>query len=166
MGESVFRDALQRLDECPAQCDQSCYRCLRSFRNKFDHGLLDRQLGAALLRYLLDGVVPQLAPERLRRSADTLVTALTGLGLEGVTFQRDATVAVPGVGEVVAPVLAQSGGRCHIFYVGTPLDDSATPTPDLLRAREYGGIEVRCVDDMVIAKNLPRACQQVIDKLA
>ena len=54
-GLAIFEEALERLEDCPADCDESCYRCLRSFRNRFEHGLLDRQVGASLLRYLLDG---------------------------------------------------------------------------------------------------------------
>ena len=57
-GLAIFKKALERLETCPADCDASCYRCLRSFRNRFEHGLLDRKIGAALLKYVLDGTKP------------------------------------------------------------------------------------------------------------
>ena len=44
---------------CPENCDASCYRCLRSFKNKFEHILLDRHVGAELLEYLLTGQLPE-----------------------------------------------------------------------------------------------------------
>src|SRR5205085_2791294 len=40
------KEALKILEKCPAHCDTSCYRCPRSFRNKIEHGLLDRKLGS------------------------------------------------------------------------------------------------------------------------
>ena len=49
----LFQRALRLVKICPENCDASCYRCLRSFKNKFEHGLLDRHVGAELLEYLL-----------------------------------------------------------------------------------------------------------------
>ena len=52
LGRGLFEGALKLL-ACPAQCDRSRYRCLRSYKNKFEHDLLDRHLAASLLRFLL-----------------------------------------------------------------------------------------------------------------
>jgi hypothetical protein len=41
-GLELFREALSLMKTCPEDCDASCYRCLRSFKNKFEHSLLDR----------------------------------------------------------------------------------------------------------------------------
>ena len=68
----VFEDALLILTKCPENCDRSCYRCLRSYKNKFEHDLLDRHLGASLLRYLLYGNYPSLDSARLNSSTDIL----------------------------------------------------------------------------------------------
>ena len=51
----LFQRTLDLLTDCEEGCDASCYRCLRSFKNKFEHSLLDRHVGAQLLRYLIDG---------------------------------------------------------------------------------------------------------------
>ena len=72
LGLPVFEAALQLLDGCPDGCDRSCYRCLRSYKNKFEHDLLDRHLGASLLRFLLNGDAPLLDPLRLRAFNRTL----------------------------------------------------------------------------------------------
>ena len=66
-GLDIFKHTLDRLENCPADCDASCYQCLRSFRNRFEHGLLDRHVGASLLRYLLYGTLPAMDPARLAR---------------------------------------------------------------------------------------------------
>src|SRR6185312_10634650 len=47
LGAEVYEDAIRLLEDCPAGCDRSCYRCLRSFKNRFEHNLLDRHLGAS-----------------------------------------------------------------------------------------------------------------------
>src|SRR5205814_614419 len=72
LGLSVFEDALKILEDCPDNCDRSCYRCLRSYKNKFEHDLLDRHLGASLLRFALTGTPPTLNPQRLKSSTDLL----------------------------------------------------------------------------------------------
>src|SRR5262249_41289640 len=90
---SVFEDALKLLENCPDNCDRSCYRCLRSYKNKFEHDLLDRQLGASLLRFVLQGTPPILDPGRLVRSTDLLFEDLLRQGIDGLTLHRDQTVS-------------------------------------------------------------------------
>jgi hypothetical protein len=67
-GNELFTAALAILEDCPEDCDASCYRCLRSFRNKLDHALLDRYVGAQLLRHVLTGETSQFSLTRARRS--------------------------------------------------------------------------------------------------
>ena len=84
LGLPVFREALAILEKCPDDCDRSCYRCLRSYKNKFEHDLLDRQLGASLLRFLLDGTEPELDPNRVAYSTDLLINDLERQGIDGL----------------------------------------------------------------------------------
>ncbi len=63
-GLELFQTALEILETCPEQCDSSCYRCLRSFRNRLDHVLLDRHVGAQIVRHILTGDTPAFAPSR------------------------------------------------------------------------------------------------------
>lgn len=89
--ETLFRAALNLLRNCEGHCDSSCYRCLRSYKNKFEHGMLDRRLGGDLVAYLLDGTIPALAPDRVERSNDLLWKDLVRCGEPGVSFERDRT---------------------------------------------------------------------------
>lgn len=164
-GISIFEDALKRLEQCPADCDESCYRCLRSFRNRFEHGLLDRRIGASLLRYLLYDTPPVLDQVRLERSADRLFADLRSRLVEGVTFERNAVVPIDGIGDVVAPILARRGDQQWIFAVQGPLTRNVAPTEELNDAKEYSSIPVRLIDDMVINRNLPFASGQVLQRL-
>lgn len=60
--EKLIREALDLLEGC--DCEGSCYRCLRSYNNRFHHPYLDRSLGASLLRHVLNlESVPFLDPK-------------------------------------------------------------------------------------------------------
>src|SRR5207249_1604065 len=48
------------LKNCPANCDRSCYDCLRHYENQYWHHSLDRYLALQLLAYGLDGAVPKM----------------------------------------------------------------------------------------------------------
>ena len=103
LGLLVFEDALRILEECPESCDRSCYRCLRSYKNKFEHDLLDRHVGASLLRFALRGTAPTLDAARLERSTDLLFQDLERHGVDGLTLERDKALSIPGLAEVAAP---------------------------------------------------------------
>ena len=165
-GLSIFKDTLSRLERCPAACDESCYQCLRSFRNRFEHGLLDRKVGASLLRYILYGTIPTLDQDRLDLAAEKLYTDLDSRGLDGVQFTRKAMVDVPGIGTIEAPILAARDAQQWIIGVHGPLTLDVPPTKELHDAKEFGGIQVHLVDDMVIARNLPFATNQVLKWLS
>jgi len=164
-GEEVFRSALDRMEHCPADCDESCYQCLRSFRNRFEHGLLDRRVGASLLRYLLDGDVPTLDQARLDSSADKLFADLISRDLADVELARSASLDLPGIGTVLAPILATKGDQRLIIGVHGPLTLDLAPTMELHDAKEFG-IPVKLVDDMIISRNLPFATSDVIKRLS
>lgn len=159
-GLPYFQDTLKRLEGCPEGCDESCYRCLRSFGNRFEHTLLNRHIGASFLHYLIDGTVPILDPVRRERSADMLFADLQGRGVEGI--ERNATVDVEGIGPIAAPILVTRGDRQWIFGIHGPLTPDVAPTQDLADAKEYGSIPVRLIDDMIISRNLPFASGQVL----
>ncbi len=163
---AVFEDAIHLLEDCPAMCDSSCYRCLRSFKNRFEHALLDRHLGASLLRYLVRGEAPTLDKARLEQAADRLFEDLSRQGDSAVAWHRNAGVDIPGIGRVEAPILARSGGRAYIIGVHGPLTPDTASDEALRDAKEYGSVvPVILVDDIMISRNLPRASQQVMEHL-
>ena len=162
MSEVLFK-ALQLLEHCPSDCDRSCYRCLRSFRNRFEHQLLDRFVGASLLRYLLHDEEPVLAQERLDRSADRLFEDLSRQGIEGVTFERNGSVQIPGLGQVIAPIAASYRGSTTVIGIHGPLTPDYPADPALRDAKEFSvGTPIELVDDMLISQNLPAASKQII----
>lgn len=163
-GMEIFEQTLELLENCPEDCDESCYRCLRSFRNRFEHNLLDRRVGAGLLRYLINETPPTLDSERLARSADKLYEDLASRDIDGVSFEPNTEVDVAGVGVVTAPILATRGDQQWLFAVHSPLTPDVASTERLQDAKDGGGA-VRLIDDLVISRNLPFATQLVLQTL-
>ena len=160
----IFQAALERLENCPADCEESCYRCLRSFRNRFEHTQLDRHVGASLLRYLLDGTLPMLSQQRLDRSADRLFEDLIRSGIDDVEFERNAVVIVEGIGNVPVPILAtKASGERALIGIHNPLTPDVAPTLELHRVNQETFERVRLIDDLVIARSLPSASREVLE---
>jgi ATP-dependent helicase YprA (DUF1998 family) len=166
LGISLFRSALDLLEGCPEGCDSSCYRCLRSYKNKFEHPLLDRFIAAELLRFILDEQFPSLPAERYERSLDLLFNDLQRQDAPGIKFARGVSLKVDGIGEVSAPILAtQGGGRQAIIEITDPLTPSYSSNPVLRDVAEYGAEQIKFVDEILIRKNLPATTSSLLKKL-
>lgn len=74
----LFKEALRRLESC--DCNSSCYSCLRSYKNKWDHKYLDRILGISFLRNVLHGKVPTIDAVDEKRHLNSLHAALMESG--------------------------------------------------------------------------------------
>ena len=168
LGRGLFERALQILESCPDNCDRSCYRCLRSYKNKFEHDVLDRHLGASILRFLLTGARPTLDADRLERSSELLFQDLKRQNPEGFTFERNVTVAVPGVGDLCVPIIAtRKDGTQFAIALHSPLTPDDPPTDALRDLKEYStALPLLLVDELVVRRNLPRATSGLMDKLA
>ena len=70
--------ALELLDRC--DCDDSCYQCLRSYKNRYDHALFDRRIGADLLRAAFKGAPLSIQPDREDYALDRLAADLDESG--------------------------------------------------------------------------------------
>ena len=154
------------MKSCPEDCDASCYRCLRSFKNKIEHSLLDRHVGAALLEYLLDGRVAEFSTARLRSSTALLYHDLQRQAPEGVQFEMEAVVSADGI-SVIAPILARSAlGRKRIVALSAPLTPGHPADPTLSTARTSAGFVPLIVEnELVVRANLPAATRRVLAQL-
>lgn len=157
-GVELFERALTILKECPEDCDASCYRCLRSFKNKFEHALLDRHVGIELLEYLLKGRVPEFNAERLTKSTDLLFQDLHRQGDDNVAYERDVVV-----GDCTVPILAtrQDGTRFVIGLSG-PLTNDHPADETLLKVRSIvPSVALIVENELVVRGNLPAATRSV-----
>jgi hypothetical protein len=168
LGLAVFEDALQVLEHCPDNCDRSCYRCLRSYKNKFEHDLLDRHIGASLLRFALTGHPPRLDAARISRSTDLLFQDLERQGLEGIQLEREKAISAPGIGDVVAPILAtNNAGVQYVIGLHGPLTPDDPSDTSLQQLKEYSAaLPVILVDELVVRRNLPSATSALIRQIA
>ncbi|WP_448040525.1 DEAD/DEAH box helicase [Bradyrhizobium liaoningense] len=76
--ERLVDTALSLLDNCT--CDDSCYQCLRSYKNRFEHALFDRHIGADLLRACFRGSPLTIDSEREDYALNRLERDLTESG--------------------------------------------------------------------------------------
>jgi len=140
--ERLFVEARRLMSKCKENCDSSCYRCLRTFRNRQDHGLIDRHVGTALIDFLLTGELPEFPDGRLRAARDLMLEDLARHE-DGWRFKRHAVL-------VNKIVMSQNGVEREIA-ISNPLE-----TP--------GGYEVRSPSVLVISelmarRNLARATE-------
>lgn len=165
-GEELFRLALTLMKTCPENCDASCYRCLRSFKNKFEHGLLDRHIGAALIEYLLDGEVPMFDATRLSSSAAILGRDLQRQSGGAVDYQIQVSVNTPN-GPVIAPILATAkDGHRSIIALSGPLTDGYPADPKVADMLDQESeISVFVENELVVRRNLPFATRNVLQKV-
>lgn len=167
IGLPIFEDALKLLEVCPDNCDRSCYRCLRSYKNKFEHDLLDRHLGASLLRFILNNSAPTLSPNRVAHSTNLLFEDLDRQDIEGLTLERYKKISVAGLGDVIAPILVTNASGAQ-FAIGLhgPLTPNEPTDADLKDIMEYAtSLTVHLEDELVVRRNLPFATQKLIEKL-
>lgn len=128
--------AIAVLDNCT--CDDSCYQCLRSYKNRYDHALFDRHIGADLLRACFKGAALDIDPTRedyaLKR-------------LEGDLAEAGATVT-----EVDGGLMLADG---RVICLSHPFLDRE---PCSKRARELAkGKRATAVDLLLVLRALPIA---------
>jgi hypothetical protein len=162
-GTELLQTALQLMKGCPEDCDASCYRCLRSFKNKFEHVLLDRHVGAELLEYLLTGQLPQFNAARLQQSTAWLLSDLQRQADSGLTYQEAVRVTAGKGLSVTVPILAtRKDGKRYAIALSGPLTSGYPADPDLVALTEAAGApELIVVNELLVRGNLPTATREV-----
>lgn len=167
LGLVVFEDALRILEECPENCDRSCYRCLRSYKNKFEHDLLDRHLGASLLRFALHDAAPALDIARLEKSTDLLFQDLERHGVEGLSLERGKRLSISGLEETIAPIFASKvSGKELVIGLHGPLTPDEPSDQSLRDLKEFSPtLPVMLIDELVVRRNLPSATDSILKRI-
>ncbi|MEQ8206877.1 MAG: DUF1998 domain-containing protein [Woeseia sp.] len=162
----LFQRALHLMRTCPEDCDASCYRCLRSFKNKFEHGLLDRHVGVELLEYLLTGQQSGFNKQRLTASSALLYNDLLRRNEGHIKFQAGAEISFGGGKTVKAPILAEHKGKKFVIALSGPLT-SGHPADSLIGELRDSGSECTVIveNELVVRSNLPNATRNVYQQL-
>jgi len=162
---NLFELSLKILENCPEYCDNSCYRCLRSYKNKFEHNLLDRKLGADLLKYLISGDVPYMTRDRLNKIISLIWNDLTLQS--NYTFKRWHIVEIEGIGSVEVPLYLETSKMKYIIDVHHPLTPGIFSNEKFMDIKNYtlGEYQVLLYDEIVIHKNLPYVTNDILKSL-
>lgn len=165
-GQELFQQAHHLMASCPEECDVSCYRCLRSFKNKFEHSLLDRHVGAELIEYLLTGEQSGFNPERLRRSTTLLYHDLQRQEVDSIKFERDVQISTEK-GVLTVPILARTAtGLEFIIALSSPLMTDHPADPAIAEFHTNGGnIAVVLKNELVVRANLPDATRDILQRI-
>jgi hypothetical protein len=160
----VFESALRTLGGC--DCDVSCYKCLRSFKNKFEHDRLDRHMGADLLRYLLNETRPVVNAAREARALAALAEDLQRQGGAGLTVESGTGIEVPTVGRVVVPILvSRPDGQKRAICITHPLTASTPSDEGLVALGEFTAMPLDPVHEIKVRRSLPWVTRGVLMSL-
>ena len=163
--DKLFRAALDILTNCEECCDASCYRCLRSFKNKIEHSLLDRHVGAQLVRYLIDGQLADFSTARLASSTALLCNDLQRQSEDGTRFEMDTPLQT-GSCVVTAPILATTrDGRRFIIALSAPLTPDHPANASIAHLGSTGELPVIIENELIVRGNLPAATRRIMAAL-
>ena len=151
------------LESCPGNCDSSCYRCLRSYKNKFEHDLLDRHVGRMLLRYLMTGAVPEDDEKRAQDFRSLLVNDLLRQGVPGLVVAQNEVMNIPGLGKVDVPIkLSLHGGESKIVDLSGAITPFRPSKPELRQFGTPPAAPIKLINELEIQRNLPSATASVL----
>ena len=165
-GLELFEHAYQLLKSCPENCNASCYRCLRSFKNKFEHKLLDRHVGAELLEYLLTGQPPSFNAERLKNSTTLLLNDLRRCDNEEVAFKSNAEIKYGDGKSVDVPIFAEYKGQKFVIALSGPLTTGHPADPAIVALRDCDpAYKVIVENELIVRGNLPAATKKIYQQI-
>jgi hypothetical protein len=107
------------------------------------------------------------SPHRVTASTKVLLLDLQRNTGNGMTYSGDASVTVPGMGEVSVPILAiRSDGAVTVIAIAGPLtaDHPADPLIAELREKWDGGAVIP-VNELLVRGNLPAATRAVEEEV-
>lgn len=134
--ERLFSQAITLLEEC--SCDDSCYQCLRSYKNRFEHSMFDRFTGGDLLKACCAGVPLDISQKREDEALKRLARDLEESGATVVNCDG---------------ALIDANGR--VICLSHPFQDTE---PCTTRAKAASsGKEFIAVDILLVARALPIA---------
>lgn len=150
--EELLRETQVVLDDCPDQCEQSCYRCLRTYQNRIQHARLDRKLAGVLLHAIASGHVPE--EFSLAQQISALQILQSYLQLNGVSCQQSGSIQ-----GITAPLLVKT--RRQTLAVGAyPIQHNLQIVKHSLNVLPPA--QIRLFSDYELAHNLPQIAHTLL----
>jgi ATP-dependent helicase YprA (DUF1998 family) len=166
-GQDLFDEALNILTNCPEGCDASCYRCLRSFRNKLDHRLLDRKLGEQLLRHVLYGGYPPYPEDRTQKSLNLLFDDMRRQLSDQFELEINVSRADRQGHRITVPILVRRRSNQEETWVtlASPIAPEVPVDADLQTVAQLESGRIVCIDDLLVRRNFPAAAKKLFSSL-
>jgi hypothetical protein len=159
--DEILAHAIKIMDQC--DCDVSCYKCLRSFKNKFEHDRLDRILGRDFLRLVVNGQLPRLEPKRENQALTAIGEDVVRQSAGKLTVREKEKLMVSGIGQLVVPLLiSDSHAGQYAIVITHPLAAGSVSDPALRDLAEFAPIPVSLVHELRARKNLPNVTKEVL----
>ena len=146
--ERLFKTALKRLESC--SCTHSCYECIRSYKNKWDHAYLERKLGAAFIRHVVFGEHPTISADDDSRLLRALLNDLEEA--EENVVALDGGLRLPGVDD-------------RVVVLGHPLIPGEPGSVEGRALVAEGGLHI-VVNQLLVDRALPAAVKEARGALA
>lgn len=162
-GVSLFEEALRLMECCPnPDCDSSCYRCLRTFRNRMDHSALDRHAGAALARAILGRPSVGFDTDRLKLAAEILDDDLRRqLGAGWTAKVVHGAFLDDGEQHHGLEIVDHAGGK-HLVVVRNPIVNLDYDTMTEIEGDWQSSLKI---SELMIRKNLPEATRLALESV-
>lgn len=113
--KNILEKALELGENCPnPKCKGACYQCVYDYRNQYNHPILDRRLGTAVLRYILKNQKPIIT----RAEADFCSKGLAEYA-RGAGWQVQDPITISG--QYCSLVLQDKTGQKYGLWVIHPL---------------------------------------------
>lgn len=159
-GTALFVEALRLMEDCPnSGCDSSCYRCLRTFRNRMDHSALDRQAGAALLRAILDRPTVGFDRRRLQVATDILAQDIRRQVDDGWTVTATSAMFMDDGDTHEGIEVADGSGAKHLLITRSPIVNLEFDTASVV---DGPWASTTSISELEIRKSLPQASQTAL----
>lgn len=144
--EALLRQAIELLESC--DCESSCYKCLRSYGNRFLHQDLDRELGAALLKHVLgEQDRPRLDKKTETQLLKTIAVDLRDMDHEVV--QNEGCLIITSMGD-------------RQIVLSHSLMPRLPATPDAEAAYAAGRNNAAPIDHLRVKRALPSAIDMCV----
>ncbi|MCR6654648.1 MAG: DUF1998 domain-containing protein [Opitutus sp.] len=158
--EVLDQEVRHLLGHCPANCDRSCYECLRHYGNQYFHNQLDRHLALALLDYALVGTLPPLDDWTAQTRA--LAPLARMLEKSGVSVQLGVQA-----GPITLPLIAERRGQRLLIGTANGLyaKTASDAHPLTKRYRNDAASPVEIINEFLLSRNRPAVHQEILAKL-
>lgn len=143
---AVIENLYHILSNC--SCQRSCYDCIQHYNNQYYHHSLDRHLASHLLKFVIDGTIPEIQTPTFQ--SQQLFTLKKMLELDGYYCETEVNN-----GSVTIPLVVEKNGkRVGIGTYPGLLDDKVSKEKHPL-IKASSDLRIEIFNDYLLSRNPP-----------